>query len=200
MMPHFLLTVRKKLAPEALHDAAVTAIQQGYRQKARITGDDLNLAYVIAQAGGVWYAKHYHDQSADPFWYRRPNTNFEAARSKAIQETLHAFVPPEHRQRLRFVTDPEAILNVVRESLMEQIGSVLMRPTSSYDPNSLDHDWTAISTCAQRLEAFPLLAQAVSQQFPFSPILRASELYPAYDLSDGRQAGPTDEDAIAHAA
>src|SRR5258708_1520071 len=199
-MPHFLLVVRKKLTPEALHDAALFAIQQRSITKAKITSDDLKVVYVMSQAGTVWYVKGYRDQGTDPYWYRRPNTNFEAARNKAIQETLHAFLPPEHRQRLRWVTDPEAILNVVRESLTEQIGALLLQPTSSFDQDSLDSHWTRISNCAQRLEAFPLLAQAVSQRFPFSPIQRASDLYPAYDLTGGQNMNSENEVAITHTA
>src|SRR5258708_5133450 len=154
---HFLLTVPGRLAPQALHDAALETIQRCYYRTMQIAAEP-RLVYAIGQAGGVWYDKQQREHTADPLWYRRPSTNYDAARQKAVSETLHAFLPPEQRARARWTSEPEALLNVVRESLREQVGYLLTEPTASYDKNSLDHHLSNVHQSARRLEGFTLLA------------------------------------------
>src|SRR5258708_34467250 len=183
---HFLLTVAKTFAPQLLHDTDFIAVQPRYYRKVGDT-DEHRLIYVISQAGTVWYDKQHREQVLDdPQWYRRPSTNYNAARQKAVSETLHAFLPPDHRARARWISEPEALLNVVRESLLEQVGYLLTEPTASYDKNSLDHHLSNVNQAARRLEGFTLLALSVGHYFPFSPILQTADVYPAYDLSDGQ--------------
>jgi hypothetical protein len=199
LMTHFLLTIPKGLAPQALHDTALAVIQQHYYDKVG-AADEYRLIYVVGQAGGVWYDKQYREQGSDPLWYRHPATNYDTAGQKAAQDIALAFLPRDHRDRLRYVSEPDAILNVVRESLLGQIAYLLTQPTNSYDPESLELHWAKFGTCVQRLEAFPLLAQSTGHYFPFSPTLQASEIYPAYDLSASQAIGPTSEYAIARTA
>src|SRR5258708_23326150 len=119
---HFLLTVAKTFAPQLLHDTAFVAVQQRYYRKVGDT-DEHRLIYVISQAGTVWYDRQHREQALDdPMWYRRPSTNYDAARQKAVSETLHAFLPPDHRPRPPWVSQPEALRKVARESLFDQEG------------------------------------------------------------------------------
>src|SRR5260370_30504443 len=130
---HFLLTVAKTLVPQLLHDTAFVAVQQRYYREVG-DADEHRLIYVISQAGTVWYDKQHREQVLDdPQWYRRPSTNYNTARQKAVAATVRALLPPDHPARARWISEPEAILNVVRESLLDQVGYLLTEPTNSYD-------------------------------------------------------------------
>jgi hypothetical protein len=182
--------------PEALHDAALETIQQCYHRTVRDASQPRPV-YVISQAGGVWHDKQYREQLEDPMWYRRPGSNYETAQRKAVSEVLHAFLPPDHRARARWISEPEALVNIVRESLLEQVGYLLTEPTASYDKNSLDGHLSNVHRAARRLEGLTLLALSVGHNFPFSPILQSTEVYPAFDLSDGQHTNQVGEYAIA---